>query len=238
MVTMFGFLIIVGAALVMGARWLSHRQTAEESTEEMRASADQFKAEMERSADAVIHRLSSHIRHLETLLQDAEERNDRLERNLAESRRLDEEWKHRSAMLEQDLQEAQRLSRELFMRPAVPPMASVLPEQAGAERVDAQDFAAVLHQSMERDEARNQDGISYEKARQAVGLAAAMESRPSEEQQDAVNEEEPDAVQNTAKARALLLSGYSVEEAARETGMGRGAIELLQEMNRRELENE
>ena len=174
MVTMFGFLIIVGAALVMGARWLSHRQTAEESTEEMRASADQFKAEMERSADAVIHRLSSHIRHLETLLQDAEERNDRLERNLAESRRLDEEWKHRSAMLEQDLQEAQRLSRELFMRPAVPPMASVLPEQAGAERVDAQDFAAVLHQSMERDEARNQDGISYEKARQAVGLAAAM----------------------------------------------------------------
>ena len=124
------------------------------------------------------------------------------------------------------------------MRPAVPPMASVLPEQAGAERVDAQDFAAVLHQSMERDEARNQDGISYEKARQAVGLAAAMESRPPEEQQDAVNEEEPDAVQNTAKARALLLSGYSVEEAARETGMGRGAIELLQEMNRRELENE
>ena len=73
---------------------------------------------------------------------------------------------------------------------------------------------------------------------QHLGLAAAMESRPPEEQQDAVNEEEPDAVQNTAKARALLLSGYSVEEAARETGMGRGAIELLQEMNRRELENE
>lgn len=238
MVTMFGFLIIVGAALVMGARWLSHRQTAEESTEEMRASADQFKAEMERSADAVIRRLSGHIRHLETLLQDAEERNDRLERNLAESRRMDEEWKHRSALLEQDLQEAQRLSRELFMRPAVPPMASVLSEQTGAERVDARDFAAVLHQSMERDEAQNQDGISYEKARQAAGLAAAMESRPPEEQQNAANEEEPDAVQNTTKARALLLSGYSVEETARETGMGRGAIELLQEMNRRELETE
>ena len=41
---------------------------------------------------------------------------------------------------------------------------------------------------------------------------------------------------NATKARALLLSGYSVEDTARETGIGRGAIELLQEMNRREME--
>ena len=41
---------------------------------------------------------------------------------------------------------------------------------------------------------------------------------------------------NAEKARALLLSGYSVEETARETGIGKGAIELLREMNRRELE--
>ena len=41
---------------------------------------------------------------------------------------------------------------------------------------------------------------------------------------------------NAAKAKALLRSGYSVEETARETGMGRGAIELLKEMNKRDLQ--
>ena len=34
----------------------------------------------------------------------------------------------------------------------------------------------------------------------------------------------------------MLLEGMSVEDIARETGLGRGAVELVQEMTRRKLE--
>jgi hypothetical protein len=79
-----------------------------------------------------------------------------------------------------------------------------------------------------------------------------MNRRPEDMPEPIVPEEEPEEKQpepeepqrkpekaispNAAKAKALLRSGYSVEETARETGMGRGAIELLQEMNKRDLE--
>lgn len=43
-------------------------------------------------------------------------------------------------------------------------------------------------------------------------------------------------VPDSMKARNLLLSGWSVEDVARETGMGRGAVELVKEMTRRQME--
>ena len=36
--------------------------------------------------------------------------------------------------------------------------------------------------------------------------------------------------------KEMLLSGMSIEEIARETGLGRGAIELIQELTRRQLD--
>ena len=41
---------------------------------------------------------------------------------------------------------------------------------------------------------------------------------------------------DSIKIKNMLLDGMSVEDIARETGIGRGAIELVQEMTRRQLE--
>ena len=41
---------------------------------------------------------------------------------------------------------------------------------------------------------------------------------------------------DSAKIKNMLLEGMTVEDIARETGVGRGAIELIQEMTRRKLE--
>ena len=41
---------------------------------------------------------------------------------------------------------------------------------------------------------------------------------------------------DSANIREMLLSGMTVEEIARETGLGRGAIELVQQMARRQLD--
>lgn len=103
-------------------------------------------------------------------------------------------------------------------------------------------FAAVLQHSIARDEQGYAGTLTAEQplvsAQQAAGLAEAMTHRPEQPPEPiAMAESDDDNVPpNATKARALLLSGYSVEDTARETGIGRGAIELLQEMNRREME--
>ena len=256
-----GFLIIAGFALVMGARWLSKRQKqgqAESDEEEIRLSTEQLKAEMERSADAVISRLGSHIKHLEKLVQEADDRNRRLESQLSQAQQTESDLMQQARQLEAEIQEARRISQELAAHcqaaalqaagtsVALAPASVMTSLQPPVERVDAQDFAAVLKQSMERDGQMQGEVPPAPPAsiQQAAGLAEAMESHPAaddtagKKQTDIPPNELPpvEISPNAAKARALLLSGYSIEETARETGIGKGAIELLREMNRRELE--
>lgn len=273
MVLTLGLLIIVGFILVMGARWLSNRQQQQIDSEVLRQSTDQLKAELERSADAVISRMGSHIKHLERLLEEADERNHKLEAQLDEARKAGFDLEQQLRQLAADTQTARRVADELSARwqsvssvMTPPPVMSAAPvsrvampaqpQPAAArepERVDAQDFAQVLQQSMERDGVAQASRVETPpvSVQQAAGLAEAMSNRSAQAVDEALAEE--DAEQNVdtpavadeglnispnaAKARALLLSGYSVEETARETGMGKGAIELLREMNRRELEN-
>ena len=248
---LFGFLIIAGALLVMVVRVISKRQQGVD-TEELRASTEQLKAELTRSADAVIARMGNHIQHLEDLLRQADERNVRLETGISEYKRLAGEMEERSAALNRELTEARKMIAELAAYQSVPlvPQQPVMPMTSATpmQRVDAQDFAAVLQNSMNREE----PAIN---AQQATALAVAMTKRPEEipevhdsapqefseeeeEKSEPPKKSEPEKVisPNAAKAKALLRSGYSVEETARETGMGRGAIELLKEMNKRDLQ--
>ena len=261
MVNTLGSLIIVGFILVVGARWLSKRQQGNWDEEELVDSANQLKAEIERSADAVIKRRGSHISHLEQLLQQAEKRNRELEAQLAEARQITLAMEQQERQLDDRILTAKQTVQELSIRwqnPSAMPMmapttmAPAMPVQqpvmmqspvANVERVDAQDFAAVLQKSIEREEQElHVPHIMGE--HQAADLAEAMNHRVAEVEEAAPEtaavpeeEERPEGMsQNAAKARALLLSGYSVEETARETGIGKGAIELLREMNRRELE--
>lgn len=260
MVNTLGSLIIIGFILVMGARWLSKRQQNSWDEDELVDSANQLKAEIERSADAVIKRMGSHISHLEQLLQQAEVRNRELEAQLAEARQLAMSLEQQGRQLDEQILTAKQTAQEFSVRwqnPPVMPMMSpatmtpaVAVQQpplmqhpvASVERVDAQDFAAVLQKSIEREE-QEVHASHVMGEHQAAGLAEAMNHRVAEVEADledtsaAPQEEQEEGMsQNAAKARALLLSGYSVEETARETGIGKGAIELLREMNRRELE--
>ena len=257
----FGFLIIAGALLVLVVRVISKRQQSVD-TEELRASTEQLKAELTRSADAVIARMGKHIQHLENLLRQADERNVRLEAGINEYKRLAGEMEDRSAALNRELAEARKVIAELAayqsvnMSPQQPMMLMNAGENrqqlplAAMQRVDAQNFADVLQNSLKREE----PAIN---AQQATGLAEAMTRRPedipekivpetkdseetAQENQEEIHEplekREPEKMISpaAAKAKALLRSGYSVEDTARETGMGRGAIELLKEMNKRD----
>ena len=89
--------------------------------------------------------------------------------------------------------------------------------------------------------------IDLVNAQQAAGLAEAMTNwEPAPEElfkepdkvEAASTKPHPGPTPDTAaaKARAMLLSGYSIEEVSRDTGLGKRAVELVREMSRHELE--
>ena len=71
-------------------------------------------------------------------------------------------------------------------------------------------------------------------SRQATAQPSAQQAQPTQQSQPSrpAAGSEPNAM----KIKNLLLEGKTVEEIARELGMGRGAVELVQEMTRRKLE--
>ncbi len=85
-----GFIIIVGAVIVLFAR--RQMQKADEDVEALEVSADRLRRELEQAADEIIGRMSGHIDHLEKLLREADYKTDILERRIgeAENLRLDE----------------------------------------------------------------------------------------------------------------------------------------------------
>lgn len=66
-----------------------------------------------------------------------------------------------------------------------------------------------------------------------VSKNSAVKSRT---EKDSDRYEIPKSEADSVNIRNMLLAGMSVEEIARETGLGRGAIELVQQMARRQLE--
>ena len=70
---------------------------------------------------------------------------------------------------------------------------------------------------------------------EAMEEQAEVSAASAQEMEASSSAEEDDSARSAARVRALLLSGWSVEDVARETGMGKGAIELMQEMIRRQL---
>ena len=276
-----GLMIAVGAILVFGVRYLNNRQAqAQELQEDMQQSTRRLKAELERSGDAVVKRLGSHVAHLENLIREADARNTELARSLSESHRMEEDFRRQLKDMERNLEdvraENRRLSEarenQLRQEEELSRQRQAMQQQQEAERqaapapqrIDALDFAQVLQNSIQRGAAEEaaasaqsligephqevpQEGQPLVNAQQAAGLAEAMTNwEPAPEElfkepdkvEAASTRPHPGPTPDTAaaKARAMLLSGYSIEEVSRDTGLGKRAVELVREMSRHELE--
>ena len=276
-----GLMIAVGAILVFGVRYLNNRQAqAQELQEDMQQSTRRLKAELERSGDAVVKRLGSHVAHLENLIREADARNAELVRSLSESHRMEEDFRRQLKDMERNLEDVRAENRRLSearenqlrqeeelsrQRQAMQQQQEAERQAASApQRIDALDFAQVLQNSIQRGAAEEaaasaqsligephqevpQEGQPLVNAQQAAGLAEAMTNwEPAPEElfkepdkvEAASTRPHPGPTPDTAaaKARAMLLSGYSIEEVSRDTGLGKRAVELVREMSRHELE--
>lgn len=233
-----GFFIILGAILVLVVKQISKRQQATlNDVNDMRESTEQLKLELQRSADAVINRIGGHIAHLEKLLQEADERNLELMRQLRVADETENRLRRYANEIEQQmLSWRQNLVTAPNMTNTNAALRAYAESDSAPERLDAVDFASVLQQSIARDEQPKQvDSLTAAMNEKVMAAASETASEEAAAMTDKQSETaaEPDL---TAKAGALLRSGYSVEAVAKETGLGKGAIQLLKEMNRRELE--
>ncbi|MBR1580148.1 MAG: hypothetical protein IJ668_06590 [Selenomonadaceae bacterium] len=119
---------------------------------------------------------------------------------------------------------AQRSTTAQPMRPtatAQRPAATAQPRQATAQQSRPTATATAQRQTTAQ-------------PRQATVQPSVQPTQPTQQSQPsrAAAGSEPNAM----KIKNLLLEGKTVEEIARELGMGRGAVELVQEMTRRKLE--
>lgn len=259
MTYLMALLILVGAGLVGLAKFLQRRQQLpfrqREAQDDMERSTLQFKQELERSGSEIIGRLGEHIERLESLLQEADRRADTLDHRLTELHALSQSMDAQTEELRAAEQEARReqqfvsqLMGELRAAAAGAAAARGTVLSAPVTRVDADDFTSVLKHSIERDEKRQPEGqnspapyrASSEAIQQAAHLAEAVQTERQEGSASSVpqaqrEEGTQDTNTSAAHARALLLAGWSPADVARETGVGRGAIELMQEMMRRQL---
>ena len=251
MTEILGALIILGAVLLLIVRYIIHRrQRSEDEDEDLAASIEKLKKELQQSADTIIKRLGSHVTKLEGLLREADDRRVRLETRVADAQRL--EW-----ALRQRIEELERRLRDMgqpMPTPAAHPAESMpvasappMPSQE-ARRTDGDEFAAVLHQSILREQARavaepprtyvqpqtyappQRSAIPVpQPARPVAPPPPPSQTAPPENAEEPVREDEA-----ITKARALLRAGRTVEQVARETGVEIGALRLMKQMTQRD----
>ena len=227
MITELMIILIVVGAIIIFVAWTSARKRKREEDEikDAEESAEKFKQDLEKTANEIIGRMEAQAARMEKLLNESERNRAQNEGRIAELKKLIRttdlqaaELKDFLARLENAVDDVnairnsqparQPLPRTPVQNPAVLPRLRTAPTSS---------FAEVLEESLTEKPAPT---------RRISELPAI--SHNSEQ-----NETENSA--DSAAVREMLLAGVSVEEIARKTGLGRGAIMLVKQMMRRHI---
>ena len=180
---------------------------------------------------------------LEGLLREADDRRVRLETRVADAQKL--EW-----ALRQRIEELERRLRDLGQPAPAPPTpvqertaapAPAPPPPQEARRTDSDEFAAVLHASILREQARAAMPLPPQPApAQRAAVQPPVTDMPAAppvlQPEPAGNPELPEEAEDDpfGRARTLLRAGRSIEQVARETGVEIGALRLMKQMAQRD----
>lgn len=220
-------LIVVGAVIIFVA-WTSARKRRQDDDERKDAeeSTEKFKKDLEKTANEIIGRMESQAAHLEKLLSDSEHIRTQIEGRIAEIKKLIRKSENQSielkellARLDDTVEEINLLQRQAAVKnPARPATKSPMPSPKmlitpqPVTPPQNENFAKVLESSLNEKPA----------PKRSEQLTQGNDSDSSDFDNG-----------DSAAVREMLRSGMTVEEIARETGMGRGAILLVQQMMRR-----
>ena len=265
-----GALIVLGVLMVVLVRYQSGRQTdLSAEHQDMRESTEKLRKELERSGNEIIQRLGTHVNQLESLIRQADEQSELLNRRMAEIQAIRQNIQQQLAeghVLQQQLLEQQRQCQHTFQQMEALWVRGNLPHPIHATESKSlrsatnpsleappppESFSQMLHESLGGDA-----GIpawsknAYEPvpdAHQLVSQPTLGEQGVEPDQEEPVGEDAlgnalgtPDPINSSIanRARLLLREGYSVETVSKETGMGRGAIELLRQIVQRQTDDQ
>lgn len=220
-------LIVVGAAIIFVA-WTSarRRKRDDEDRRDAEDSTEKFKQDLEKTANEIIGRMESQAAHLEKLLNDSEHSRTQIEGRIAELKKLLRksenqamEIKELLVRLDDTVEEINLSQRQATSKnPARPATKSPMPSPKmlitpqPVTPSPNENFAKVLESSLSEKPA----------PKRSEQLTHGNDSDSSDFENG-----------DSAAVREMLRSGMTVEEIARETGLGRGAILLVQQMMRR-----
>jgi len=224
-------LIVVGAVIIFIA-WTSARRRKNDDDERRDAeeSTEKFKQDLEKTANEIIGRMETQAARLEKLLNESEKSRTQLEGRIAElkklSRKIDEQsidLKNLTARVNSKIDnvEQRQPARQPVKSPITPPPISITPP--------TQNFSKILEQSM-TEPAPPKRSEQITKAA-PVRKISEMPAKPTPAQSEFENSGD------SAVVREMLMDGLTVEEIAKETGLGRGAVLLIQQMMRRKVRN-
>ena len=111
------------------------------------------------------------------------------------------------------------------------PLASTIGQVREAEKIVSPPSVPPL----EAKEAKGAEALTAPRGIKPAPVGAEAQVPPRMEAPAPKTAEGPHEATTADRARALLLSGIPVEEVSRQTGMGKGAVELVKEMSRRQL---
>ena len=218
MITELMIILIVVGAIIVFVAWTSARKRRQDDDDRRDAeeSTEKFRKDLEKTANEIIGRMEEQAAKMEKLLKDSERSRAQTEGRVVELKKLVKQTELQAAelkgfltRLEDAVDDVNAIRTTRPVRtPISPPPVSYAPPK---------NFAAVLENSMA-------EPAPPKKSEHVARRVSEMPTRTANS--------DIDNAADSAAVREMLEAGVSVEEIARETGMGRGAILLVKQMMR------
>lgn len=230
MITELMIILIVVGAIIIFVAWTSTRKRKrnEDDRKDTEESTEKFKNNLEKTANEIIGRMEEQAARLEKLLKESERSRTQTEGRISELKKLARTTELQAAELKEFLARLENAVDDVnAIRNAKPartpvstrisPKSSIAPPPA--PRTPTSNFATVLEQSLAEPAPQRKSEHLARRTSELPTTGADFKS------------DTPTAA-DSAEVREMLAAGMTVEEIARQTGLGRGAILLVQQMMR------
>ena len=244
-----GFIIILGAVIVLLAR--QHLNKSEDDPEVLEAATGRLRYELEQSADEIINRMTEHVDRLERMLREADYKAELLQQKIdmlqsmgnmdvkMPTTGIDMEEKASAAVYasKETAQTSNNAEESYDMTPSDEKAWEYIREasmkleaqyEAQSNTMQSVQQADALQQAVDI-QTGNLDGLvsggGNANAAQTVSNAGKAEQLPCIEEGQSLDTEVA-----TKVARDMLTDGYELEEIAKATGLGIGAVHLIKQL--------
>lgn len=251
-----GFIIILGAVIVLLAR--QHLNKSEDDPEVLEAATGRLRYELEQSADEIINRMTEHVDRLERMLREADYKAELLQQkiDMLHAMGYTEPPMPSSAIdMNAGAQTPAAVYTSKVENPTVNNVSSNVEDSYDMTPSDEKAWEYIREASMKLEAQYEAQSNTMQSVQQSDALQQAVDiqtgnldgfvsaggnANPTQTASSNVNtsqnitREEPqqglDTEVATKMAKEMLASGHELEEIAKATGLGIGAVHLIRQL--------